>query len=219
MERVGAAPFRRGAVAVTLPPTRRDVSAPYGIQIAISPNHGQRRTVKTGCVEHSTRSGQPTFTTEQERASTVSWFGNPTSEVSASALVDGTGLITEFVCGCAALGDAWPHRAHANPANPFVRVPLLELESWHAGYLNRSYAGLEWTQPVQGMGFTDAAYLGAAWWHVYRLQKTFPTIAFSAATLPEHRQTDQGRAIGKSDLGNPFALDRLLEEIRRWERA
>lgn len=168
-------------------------------------------------MEHATRSGRTDFRTDQERTSTENWFGNSASQVSAAAVIDGNGWVTEFLCGCDI--NFWQHRSHANPSNPTARVSLINLESWHAGYLNESYTGVEHCQSVLGQAISARMYQASAWFHVHRIKKEQPTVRLIPAYMPQHKDTAQGAAVGKSDIGSPYDVNKLLEQIKRYENA
>ncbi len=84
-----------------------------------------------------------------------------------------------------------------------------ELEAWHAGWHNSEWLGVELVQPHAGDPIAEAQYLALAWW-LQRMASRFD-FPLSPTTLPEHRETSQGKAQGKSDIGPPFSLGRLLE--------
>lgn len=151
-----------------------------------SPNHGANRADTLGCVLHSTRGGAPSV--EQEYIGTVSWFCNPAAGVSAHAVIAADGEVTLCV--------------------PAERV------AWHAREYNGAWLGLELVQPRLGDPFTEAQYCSAGWW-VEQMSTRFG-FALSSAALPEHRAIPPGIRDGKSDIGPPFDVTRLIAYAERW---
>ncbi len=119
---------------------------------------------------------------EAEFQATLRWFSAPASQASAHVVVASDGTIAECI---------EPH-----------------LIAWHAGWLNSEWLGVELVQPRLGDPITEAQYRSLAWW-LRRMADQFGFV-LSADTLPEHRETTQGRAEGKSDIGPPFSVECLL---------
>jgi len=130
---------------------------------------------------HSTRGGA--VTVEEEFRATLSWFANPASQVSAHGVIAADGTL-------------------ANVVDP-------DLVAWHAGSAaNTSMLGVELVQPRLGDPITEAQYRTLRWW-LLRMGLRFG-FALDHLHLPEHREIPQGIAQGKTDVGPPFDLSRLL---------
>ncbi|HWQ28446.1 MAG TPA: N-acetylmuramoyl-L-alanine amidase [Dehalococcoidia bacterium] len=158
---------------------------PPRIISAPSPNHGGRRSRTVGCVLHSTRGGAPTY--QQEFWGTLNWFAASKSRVSAHVVIAGDGTLAEVV-------------------DP-------DLIAWHARAKNVTHLGVELVQPRLGDPITDAQYSTLAWWLIQMSRKYgFP---LDHEHLPEHRETPEGIAIGKTDIGPPFDRGRLLWFVSR----
>jgi N-acetylmuramoyl-L-alanine amidase len=129
---------------------------------------------------HSTRGGAKT--SELEFKATLNWFASTASQVSAHAVIAADGTI-------------------ANVVNP-------DLIAWHAGIHNATWLGVELTQSWPGDIITDEQYESLRWW----LQQMSARYRFplDAEHLIQHKDTVQGRAAGKSDIGAPFDLSRVL---------
>lgn len=152
-----------------------------------SPNHGGVRAETLGCVLHSTRGNAKDPQAEYDL--TVSYFASSSSQVSAHAVVAQSGDITECV----------------DPT----------LEAWHARSYNRTHLGIEFVQQKQYDPITDAQYNSAAWWLVQRSKEFgFP---LDTTTLVEHKDIPPGIAVGKTDIGYPFDINRLLDAIAAWQ--
>jgi N-acetyl-anhydromuramyl-L-alanine amidase AmpD len=150
-----------------------------------SPNHDGRRAQTLGCVLHSTRGGAPTV--EQEFQATLAWFADPRSQVSAHAVIAADGTLAQVV-------------------DP-------DLIAWHCRAKNASYLGVELVQPRLGDPITDAQYQTLAWWLMQMAKRYgFP---LTAETLPEHWETPEGRADGKTDIQPPFDKQKLLRLCAR----
>ena len=112
--------------------------------MSVSPNHGDRRTHTEGVIIHSTRGGASTYAEEFE--STVWWFENPASEVSAHAIVGYYGELD-------------------------FPVPY-EYTAWHAVAHNSEWLGIEVVQPGRDNEYSDAQYSLTAM-VVLSMQKVF----------------------------------------------
>jgi N-acetyl-anhydromuramyl-L-alanine amidase AmpD len=82
--------------------------------------------------------------------------------------------------------------------------------AWHAGEHNAKYLGVELVQPRQGDPITPAQYRTLAWWLTQMSAKYGFPLYWDR--LPEHRETPQGRRVGKSDVGYPY----MWTELRKW---
>lgn len=85
-----------------------------------------------------------------------------------------------------------------------ARVVPDELMAWHAGYLNAEWLGVELEQPHIGDPISDVQYQALQEWIDEMRSKYGPL------QLVEHKDTDQGKAAGKSDIGAPFDVGRLV---------
>lgn len=128
---------------------------------------------------HSTNGRGATYDLEFE--GTLRWFANPASEVSAHIVIAADGTIAEVVDP--------DHRA------------------WHCGELNDQYLGIEIAKPAASSHVYDEQLRSAAWW-LKRMAERYG-FSLTPATLPEHRQTSQGKRIGKVDIGGDYSYARL----------
>lgn len=108
---------------------------------------------------------------EQEFQGTLNWFANPASQVSAHDVIAFDGTL------CYVVAD--------------------ELESWHAGYYNAQWLGIELVQPQLGDPISDAQIKTLRWRLDYLASKY--AFVLRRENLPQHSQTQQGISIGKSD--------------------
>jgi N-acetyl-anhydromuramyl-L-alanine amidase AmpD len=136
---------------------------------APSPNHGGLRLSTRGCVLHSTRGGASSMAAEYQ--STLNWFANPASGVSAHIVIAADGEIAQVV------NDA--------------------LVAWHDPASNPIRLGVELVQPRLGDWITDRQVQSLAWWLASMSQKY--GFGLTPATLPFHSETSSGRSQGKSD--------------------
>ncbi len=134
-----------------------------------------------GIVLHSTRGSAPDLI--REFTATLRWFADPRSQASAHVVIAHDGTLAEVV-------------------DP-------DLVAWHAGWLNAEWLGVELVQPRPGDPISDEQYRSLAWW--CREMARRYGFGLSRETLVEHKDTPQGRAAGKSDIGPPFSVERLLE--------
>lgn len=76
--------------------------------------------------------------------------------------------------------------------------------AWHAGWeLNHSYLGVELEQGFRGEDITEKQYIALAKW-VADMEESY-----GALSLIEHKDTAQGKAERKSDVGPPFSMEIL----------
>lgn len=143
---------------------------------AWSPNHGGARSATRGCVIHSTRGGASS--PQNEFNGTINWFKNSASQVSAHIVIGWDGRIAECVED--------------------------SLVAWHAGEHNSTMLGVEVCQSRLGDTITDEQYKSLAWW-LKRMSVKYG-FALTAANLPEHKDTPQGKRMGKSDIGVPYSF-------------
>jgi hypothetical protein len=149
-----------------------------------SPHFVAGRPRTVGCVMHSTNGG--TSTHQADFVAAINWFSNPSSQVSAHIVIGPDGTIAECV----------------DPANT----------AWHVGFQNSEYLGIELAKPAVSSRILDPQLKSAAWWLI-RQSKRFG-FPLTAERLPEHRQTTQGKAAGKSDIGGDYSYERLAKAIR-----
>ena len=116
---------------------------------------------------------------------TLSWFANPASQVSAHVVfgVDG-------------------RRA---------RVVDDENAAWHAGLHNATWLGAELEQPFPGQTIFGVQYDMLREWLLEMSAKYH--IPLDAQHVVEHKDMPQGIMVGKSDVGYPFDMQRLLEGL------
>lgn len=157
-------------------------------------NYSMRRTAIDLIVIHSTRSGRTNgpngipWTTINEAQTTVQWFINPRSQVSAHLVVDGNG-------------------------NWYYCVPW-EYAAWHAGYLNNRSIGIELCQATPDIPYTDiqiARLVEACRWlcREYGIPRDHLNTEIYSGLIG-HDETDQGQAQGKSDPGILFPWDDFI---------
>ena len=172
------------SLAAILKPPRRASGGQSGQPPAIiqspSPNfNGRRQGTTLGVVMHSTNGGGATD--KAEFSGTLGWFRNAVSMVSSHIVIAANGTIAECV----------------DPDN----------RAWHCGELNDAYLGIELAKPAASSHITDEQLRSAAWWlKGMSARYGFP---LNASTLPEHRQTSQGRSVGKVDIGGDYSFERL----------
>ena len=121
------------------------------------------------------------MTVEQEYAGTLNWFSTTASQVSAHDVIAANGEL------CYVVAD--------------------DLQAWHAGSLNATWLGIELVQRRLGDPITDAQINTLAWRLKYLGSKY--SFALVPDRLPQHSQTQQGIAVGKSDAiprNDPEAL-------------
>jgi N-acetyl-anhydromuramyl-L-alanine amidase AmpD len=126
-------------------------------------------------VIHSTRGNA--VNADVEFRGTLNWFSNPQSQVSAHIVIGPDGTVAEVVAP--------------------------DLMAWHAGQHNSTHLGVELAQPRQGDSITEAQYRSLAWW--LRRQGARYGFPLTRTNLPEHRETAQGKTLGKSDVGAPYS--------------
>lgn len=143
---------------------------------AWSPNHGGIRTRTDGCVIHSTRGNASSW--QNEFNGTLNWFKSPASQVSAHIVIAADGTVATCV------DDA--------------------LVAWHAGEHNTDMLGVEICQSRLGEQITGAQYRSLAWW-LRRMSAKYGFL-LTLNHLPEHKDTAQGKRVGKSDVGNPYSF-------------
>lgn len=156
------------------------------VPVPLSPNRGGVRQTTTMIVIHSTRSGRRDFTLAQEFASTISWFANSASGVSAHAVIDGDGRVGFPV---PAVEQAW-HDAYRNPATGVYLTT------------NDRAIGIEVCQPTIDRPYTDAQYQATA--ALVRQWAKEYGIPLNRQRIVGHEETASGRAAGKSDPGRMF---------------
>jgi hypothetical protein len=151
-----------------------------------SPNHDGPRPQTLGVVIHSTRGGAANLQTEYD--ATVTWFDNPTSQVSAHAVIGPN------------------HQLHF-PVDP-------GLIAWHAREYNRHHLGIELVQPRFGdpldPNVLDLAASQVAAWH-----KTFgfPLVWNDLHGICEHWEIPPGKRDGKTDIQAPFNRKAFLQRV------
>lgn len=146
---------------------------------------------------HSTRSGAD-LTDDQERIGTLNWFQNNPYQVSAHYVGDATGGLT--------------------PVVPLVYA------AGHAGFHNSYSVGVELTQPLPDTPYTQGHYEAAAlafdltnhWLALMGASPIPPRHVFSGLErgVIGHDETEQGRASGKSDPGEPWQWDYFLSLLK-----
>jgi len=121
-----------------------------------------------------------------EYQSTLHWFANEASQVSAHIVIAADGEIAEVV------NDA--------------------LVAWHDPASNATRLGVELVQPRLGDTITDAQVASLAWW----LQQMHARYGFLLvpSNLPFHSETTSGRAQGKSDAYPLNSTDGLAFRLR-----
>lgn len=149
-----------------------------------SPHFVAGRPRTVGCVMHSTNGGTSTHSADFIAA--INWFSNSSSQVSAHVVIGPDGTIAECVA----------------PENT----------AWHAGEHNQEYLGIELAKPAASSRVLDPQLKSAAWWLI-RQSKRFG-FPLTADRLPEHRQTAQGKRVGKIDIGGDYSYARLERFIR-----
>lgn len=163
-----------------------DIAPNVPTKVALSPNHDGPRAVTMGAFIHSTRSGQ-NWPLQREADSTVGWFLNPASQVSAHFVVGPAG-----VTRCVHDDDA----------------------AWHARENNRSWLGVEIAQPTDLTPYTDFQYAATA--EIVRLWAAkygFPLVRVHSQKHPGvigHEDSEQGQKDGKTDPGHKFDWPRFL---------
>lgn len=172
------------SLASILKPPRPAASAPPtqppAIIQALSPNfNGKRQGVTLGCVMHSTNGGG--LTEDAEFRGTLNYFLRPASQVSSHIVIHANGTIAEVV----------------DPDN----------RAWHCAEWNDAYLGIELAKPAASSHITDEQLRSAAWW-LRRMSARYG-FPLTERTLPQHKDSTPGRAIGKVDIGGDYSFARL----------
>lgn len=172
-------------VAQPQPATSARPAPNLSTQVLETPNTGGVRKQTIGMVIHSTR-GQGA-TPDAELQGTLGWFRNPSSQVSANAVIgqDGSVYMT----------------------NP-------DAVAWHAGENNGNYFGVELVQSAKdaadGKPFTDAQYASLAALTQQMSQRYgFP---IDRQHIVGHEELEQGRRGGKTDPGPTFNWNRYIQQ-------
>jgi hypothetical protein len=173
-------------VAPTPPPNTATQPGGKTVTDFASPNCGGPRAHTLGIVVHSTRGG--TASLEAEFDATVNWFANPQASVSAHAVVS-------------------PTRT-ARPVAP-------DNQAWHCLTRNRTHLGIEFAQPKLGDAIPESelqrgASVCAEWCVKYGI----PTVWALDRGFVQHKDTPEGHAQGKSDIGAGFDGDRFMAMVK-----
>jgi N-acetyl-anhydromuramyl-L-alanine amidase AmpD len=139
----------------------------------------------TGVVIHGTRSGNAGNPTEG--IGTVNYCTTP-GTTSYNWIIDYDGTIYELID--------------------------INNSAWHAGYLNRTHLGAALAQPTVHDRITDQQHSSLKWLlREINRQKGIPLVHVTDENyrgLIEHREAQQGRASGKSDVGYQLDWGRII---------
>ena len=148
----------------------------------------------TCVILHATRSGQADFDHLRELTATVGWFMNPASRASAHWVISPT--------------DA-------------IRMVPDEYPSWATGKHNWQGYNIELTQPLWNTPFEDGHYELLARVCADYVRQGIPIrrieyLPYSSKEggFVQHQDTEQGIAVGKSDLGVMFDWPRFFAELQ-----
>jgi hypothetical protein len=172
-----------------------NISLSFPIEIVPTKAHGGRRTETRNIFIHSTRSGVPSHTLEQEYAGTVSYFLSPDGDSS------------HYVVG--------PSKTSRMVDDDNV--------AYHARENNAWAIGIEIAQPTDAFVYTDYQYKATAE-IVYKLCKKYgiPIQHVTSQTqrgIIGHEDSEQGKRDGKSDPGHMWDWTKFLALVRAFDGA
>lgn len=149
-----------------------------------SPNHGGRRARTLGVILHSTRSGRAGAALEYER--TTRYMLQPDTVSS--------------------------HRVIGVLEGQNAQMVEDDLTAWHAASDNREWLGIEFAQPTPSDDYTEwqigtGVAVVVDWCRRYG-------IVPSERTIRRHQDTAQGKAAGKSDVGERFPYRQFIERVK-----
>lgn len=175
------------------------LTAPFELRWASEQNFERiHRSETFGAFIHSTNGQAKTLEAEYE--GTVQYFQNPAAEVSAHRVIG-------------------PSKVNFSVSDLF--------RAWHARVNNARWLSLEFVKPARKpfteQGYTDFQYNSGAEqiarWHLE--YGKFPIKQVFSQTekgLIYHRDSEQGKADGKTDPGGIFDIERLIRQTNAWIR-
>lgn len=153
-----------------------------------SPNHAGPRASTVGIVFHATLG--PSSSPEQEYHSTINYFNDPTSQVSAHAIVGPGGKVSY-------------------PVDP-------NFTAWHCRDSNAHWLGLEMAKPLSMINqpiapdiLDAAAKVAAGWCVTYNI----PIVWSTSHGLAEHHEMPTN-IDGHRDVGGPFDRADFLSRVK-----